>query len=325
LKDEENDITTLIGKQLAGETSTEEQQLVDTWCKASVENQQYFNHLKTIFDKASLVSDTSIYNEDVAWKKVQHKLHASKQKFTFTYQHLRIAASLLLLCAVGIWLSQRILTPVVTAELASTTTIVNDSLPDGTQIVLNKQSALSVSYNVRNNSGRIKLKGEANFDIKHDPEKELIVEVEEVFIRDIGTSFNVKAYAESNTVEVTVQQGEVQFYTENNSGLFIKAGEKGVYNKLLKKFLIEQPDTNVLSYKTKSFVFEEVDLKTVVDQLNAIYEKKIKISENLKTCLVTVNFDNEEIETIAEILAETLNLKISTSESEITLEGEGCE
>jgi transmembrane sensor len=66
-------------------------------------------------------------------------------------------------------------------------------------------------------------------------------------------------------------------------------------------------------------------LQTVIEQLNANYQKKIKISEALKTCSVTVSFDNEEIETIAEILAETLNLRLRVADDEIMLEGEGCE
>jgi ferric-dicitrate binding protein FerR (iron transport regulator) len=122
-----------------------------------------------------------------------------------------------------------------------------------------------------------------------------------------------------------VQEGEVQFYTQQDQGIFIKAGDKGVYNKQSRKFIKVQADTNVVSYATRQFVFEESSLEDVVKQLNAIYEKKIKIGENIKTCRVTVNFNNEGIETIAEILAETLNLHIAATDAEITLEGGGCE
>jgi ferric-dicitrate binding protein FerR (iron transport regulator) len=122
-----------------------------------------------------------------------------------------------------------------------------------------------------------------------------------------------------------VQEGEVQFYTEHDAGIFIKAGDKGIYNKQSREFTQVQADTNVVSYATKQFVFEESSLEDVVEQLNAIYDKKIKISENIKNCRVTVAFNNEDIEIIAEILAETLNLRIAATDTEITLEGEGCE
>lgn len=319
------DIDDLIGKYLAGEASAEEGQYVREWCAESVANQQYFDHLQLIFERASLVNDTSTYHADVAWKKVQAQLRTAKRTRFFELPSFRIAASLLLISTIGIWVYQQFFNVVQNVDLVSNAAVVLDSLPDGTRVALNKQTALTITYNSKKKKGRIKLKGEANFEIKHEADKELIVEAEEVLIRDIGTTFNVKAYPESNTIEVTVQEGEVQFYTQQDEGIFIKAGDKGIYNKQSRKFEKVQADTNVVSYATKQFVFEESPLEEVVEQLNAIYEKKIKISENIKACRVTVNFNNEDIETIAEILAETLNLRIAATDAEITLEGEGCE
>ncbi len=325
MKEEANDIVDLIGKYLADEASAQEQQQVREWCELSAENQQYFHHVKTIFEKASLVNDTTSYDTDVAWQKVQTNLYEKKTRWFFSSASLRIAASVLLISTIAIWGYQTIVGSGQVVQLASTTLIVKDSLPDGTQVVLNKRSELLVTYNANKKKGKLKLKGEASFEIKHDADKELIVEAGEVFIRDIGTIFNVRAYAESNFVEVSVQEGEVQMYTKKSGRVHVKAGGKCVYDKLSKKFTVEQVDTNVLAYKTGQFVFENSDLQTVVDHLNSIYDKKIRITENLKNCRVTVTFKNETIETIAEILAETLTLKLLTKENEITLEGEGCE
>lgn len=319
------DIDELIGKYLAGEASAVETQQVTQWCAQSAENQKYFEHLQFIFQKASLANDTSTYNADLAWRNVHTQLHTSPKTSFTQWPLLRIAASVLFISALGIWAYQQFLSPVERTQLASTTSVVQDSLPDGTKVALNKQTAISVTYNAKKKQGRITLTGEAQFEIKHEANKELIIETGEVLIRDIGTIFNVKAYPESKTIEVTVQEGEVQFYTQQNKGIFIQAGDKGIYNKQTRTFIKERADTNVVSYATKLFVFEETDLQTVVEQLNAIYEKKIILGKNLEQCRVTVNFQNEEIETIAEILAETLNLRISTTATEIMLEGEGCE
>ena len=98
-----------------------------------------------------------------------------------------------------------------------------------------------------------------------------------------------------------------------------------MYNKISKQFSVELADTNIMAYANRQFVFEETDLQTVVEQLNAIYEKKISLSENLKNCRLTVNFQNEDIDTIADIIAETLNLTVIPGEQIITLEGEGCD
>lgn len=316
----------LAGKYLAGEATTEEQRLVQEWRALSADNQKYFEHLKLIFTKASLYRHADDFNTDAAWRKVKMKMDQEKTHvWFFRPEILKIAASLLLVSVIGIWLYTQVLSPNDNLEFVSANEVVKNALPDGSQVILNKHTALTVTYNPRKNKARIKLKGEASFEVKHDAKKELIVETENVFIRDIGTVFNVKAYPESNLIEVTVQEGEVQFFTESDNGIFIRAGGKGVYDKLKRKFVAEQADTNVLSYKTRNFIFENNDLASVVEHLNAIYEKKIRIADNLKTCRVTVSFHNEDIETIADILAETLSLTIKNTENEIILEGNGCD
>lgn len=320
----EYDIDDLIGKYIANEATAQERQQVKDWCAQSVDNQKYFEQLQTIFENAALVVDNTRYDADLAWEKVKQKIQPIQNKQT-PWSYLRIAASVALIAISGFLAYQQFFSNTSRMTIASSALVVKDSLPDGTKVVLNKQTEMSIAYDAKKKKGRIKLKGEASFEIKHDSEKEFIVEVEELLIRDIGTVFNVEAYPESNLVEVSVQEGEVHFYTQQKEGIFIKAGSKGVYDKISKSFTLQQADTNVIAYKTRQFVFEESDLQNVVDQLNAIYEKKIKISEKLKTCKVTVNFNNEDIDTIVEILAETLNLRIIETANEISLEGDGCE
>jgi transmembrane sensor len=316
------DIDELIGKWLAAEADATEQAIVKEWCAQSRDNQRYYEQLQTIFEKAAHANDTARYDADVAWKKVQARLHA--RKISWHQQPVfRVAASILLLSVIGFWTYQY--TRTETVELVSAEGVVTDSLPDGTAVVLNRQTQLAVTYNAQQKKGRVRLTGEAGFSMKHEQGKQLIIEAEGTLVRHIGTVFNVKAYPQSNIIEVTVTEGEVQFYTQSSEGISIKAGGKGVYNKLANSFSLAQADTNVLAYQNRQFVFEERDLQTVIEQLNAIYQKKIKISEALKTCSVTVSFYNEEIETIAEILAETLNLRLRVADDEIMLEGEGCE
>jgi transmembrane sensor len=321
---EDDRINDLIGKMLTGEASADEQQLVMQWRALSAVNEKYFNHCRTIFERASGIQDVTVYDTDAAWKKLRERIHNNKTKSLFPAYAWKVAAGLLLLSIVGIGAYQ-LFSNVERLEVASSTSIVNETLPDGTTVTLNKQTQLAVSYNVRKKKAAIRLTGEATFSIKHDSDKELIVEAEDLLIRDIGTTFNVKAYPKDNTIEVSVQEGEVQLYTEQNTGISVKAGMKGIYNKVTKVFVLEKPDTNVISYATRVFVFEDTDLQTVADQLNAIYEVPITIGDNLKNCRLTVNFNNEEIDTIAEIIAETLNLRLTKTESSITLEGEGCE
>lgn len=324
-------IDDLIGKVLAGEAAAHEKQQVEEWLRASESNRKYFDQVKTIFDKAASNTLQQQFDTDIAWAKVKRKLN-EKEGRSFKINHspywstLKIAASILILISVGIGAYQYLTPEIETVAVVSDATTIQDTLPDGSTAFLNKRSELSYEYNPLKKTRKVKLKGEAYFDVKHEAEKPFIIETEEVLIKDLGTTFNVKAYPESNNVEVIVESGEVQIYTLSDNGITLKAGEKGFYDKTLKSFSkIEKIDTNGLAYKTKVFSFNNTDLQSVVQMLNAIYDSRITLAnKSLNSCHVTVNFNNDNLDLVVEILAETLNLKVTRSKDEIILDGTGC-
>lgn len=311
MKNRRNDIDELIGKYLAGEASSEERDIVNSWCGENDGNLHYFNHLRLIFDRAATVQETIDVDTDAAWNKVRSRLRQSEkviqlqpQRSSWTF--LRIAASIAVVFAIGFF-AYRITSTTATGpmQVIADITTVADTLPDGSNVVLNKKSRIEYSYNKTKKKHVVKLSGEAYFDIHHDGKEEFLIDASGVFIRDIGTSFNVKAYPESNTIEVVVKEGEVMFYTEADTGLSLKAGAKGVYDKVTKQFSIDQPEPNVASYKTKEFVFDQTRLEEVAVQLNSVYDKKIIVTDAVKDCLINVEFSNERIDEIVAIIMET--------------------
>ena len=115
------------------------------------------------------------------------------------------------------------------------------------------------------------------------------------------------------------------FYTVNDSGLYLKENGKGVYNKVTKRFTVDQPDENTLAYKTKVFGFNNVELSVIIDALNEVYDKQILLRGNIQTCRLTVSFNEETQEEIIAVIAETLNLTVDRTGDQIVLEGTGCE
>jgi transmembrane sensor len=202
---------------------------------------------------------------------------------------------------------------------------LSDTLPDGSDIVLNKKSALVYAYDKRAKKHEVTLKGEAYFNINNRKKEDFIVDAGGVFIRDIGTSFNVKAYPDSDEVEVLVEEGEVVFFTADNSGIRLRESGKGVYNRKTGSFSIEQPEPNITAYKTKFFVFTRTDLNTMAEALNNVYDVPVVIPDKLKGCTITVTFRDEPIEEIAAVVAETLGLSVIRENNQIRLEGEGCQ
>lgn len=310
----------------------EESALVEQWISESEGNRKYFNQFKFIFDRATTVKELQDFNTDAAWNKMRSRLNSRptgrvvQMKPFWENTFLRIAASIVIILGVGFFIYRSSTTTVTNAvEVIADVKIKSDTLPDGSAVTLNKQTQIAYSFDNKKNTHVVKLKGEAYFDIKHNDEKQFIVEADQLLIRDIGTSFNVKAYPEKNTVEVVVEEGEVQLYTETNEGIFVRAGGKGVYDKTTKTFSLEQPEANAAAYKSKHFVFADAELAAIILALNNVYDRKISIAPHLANCRITVTFSEESPEEIANVIAETLGLSVTADGPDLLLEGKACE
>jgi transmembrane sensor len=322
-----NDIEVLLSKVLAGEATADDQQKIEVWRQTSADNQKHFDDLKLIFDKAASTHVSEQFDADAAWQEVKSKLGQkpeAKERRLFTFDW-RIAASIAAIMGVAslFYITSRDVERVRSVATVSETK--SDTLPDGSKVFLNKKSELIFAFNPDSKSRKVKLKGEAFFQVKHEETKPFIIEADEVLVRDIGTEFNLKAYPDKDTIEIVVTEGEVQFYTLKNAGLNLKAGESARYLKKLKEFQrIAKPDTNVLAYKTKVFNFNNTDLHSVVKLLNEIYNTRISLSPALAECRLTAHFYEDNANTIIEVIAETMGLTITRKNEEVLLEGAGC-
>lgn len=106
-------------------------------------------------------------------------------------------------------------------------------LPDGSKVWLNSGSELSYNkYFTKAPIKEITLKGEAFFDIQHDPNRTFIIHTQYMDIKDLGTRFNVKAYEDEDNMETSLINGSVEVYPKNHPEQMIrlKPNEKIVIN-----------------------------------------------------------------------------------------------
>lgn len=322
MKWEEEHIEDLIGKFVVGEASEDDLRDLREWCALSPENQKYLDDSLFIFEQAQLPDDR-IFDANAAWKKVEGQINSKKTAHRTLFPLWKVAAGLILVAAVS-YLFYWNLAPGDEYVYVSDTEVLTRTLPDQTEISMNKASEVKVDYNARKKTGTIQLKGEATISIGKEKEVQWTVEAENLLIRDIGTVFHVKAYPDDQQVEVSVLEGAVQFYSATEEGILLEAGEKGVYDKASGSYSKAIADTNGVAFKTRSFQFTDENLQTVVDRIAEVYGKKITLSEGIGACKITVEFENEELDTILAILSETMGLEVTESGDEIILSGEGC-
>jgi ferric-dicitrate binding protein FerR (iron transport regulator) len=131
----------------------------------------------------------------------------------------------------------------------------------------------------------------------------------------------------SDSVSVFVKEGEVAFFTESDPGLKLIAGQQGLYVKSRKEFsLVETGDENPAAYADKEFRFTDAPLRKVLRRINEVYYRQLVLSDShLENCRITVSFKDDDIETIASIIAETMGWDLASDGEKFILSGQSCE
>lgn len=104
------------------------------------------------------------------------------------------------------------------------------TLSDGTIVYLNAESELRYPVKFVGEDRRVYLFGEAYFDVVHDKAHPFVVDVKNSTVRVLGTSFDVRAYADEDEVLTTLVQGSVRFSAGKES-VILEPGEQVVLDK----------------------------------------------------------------------------------------------
>lgn len=156
-------------------------------------------------------------------------------------------------------------------------------LPDGTEVWLNTNSTICYNTTIFNLDVRqVQLSGEAFFEVAKNKEVPFQVTTPVAIINVTGTSFNVKAYPESNTFETVLEKGSVELELNNHSRQLVNLipGERAVYNMHEKNISIEQVDANFFSaWRNGEILFKDATLADLTKELERIYDIRIHLKD----------------------------------------------
>lgn len=314
----------LLVKYLLGEASSQEVKEVVAWIQHSAANKKYFHDFELIWQQSKVIQLSTKVDEDAAWERFQQKIREGYKptpvvpmirKFHFSV----IAAAILLTVTAFTVVYLALFTTPATVELAATDTIIRDTLPDHSVVTLNKNSRITYAEaRAGSKLRKVKLEGEAFFNVAPDKSRPFIVEVDSVSVRVVGTSFNVRkttAYTEIIVESGVVQVSGNQHQVTLTKGEIIRIPSNG---QLPAKKHVDDQLHNY--YRTKEFVCDNTPLWKLVEVLNEAYKSNIVIvNEALKQYPLTTTFHNEPLENILGIIHETFNIQIEKKGDSILL------
>lgn len=160
------------------------------------------------------------------------------------------------------------------------------TLADGTRVWLNSMTDLRYPVNFTGTSREVYLKGEAYFEVNRDTSKPFIVRLEGSSVTVLGTSFNVKAYADENNIYTSLVKGAVRFTSDKGGKqVELKPGMQCAWNSVSGETEVREMDLEqFVSWKDGRFVFELITLDEMMRQLKRWYDiDVVYLDEKVKT------------------------------------------
>ena len=296
---------------LDGKLSTTEKTALSQWRKANQENEQQFQEVKFIWQKAMLAKEEQPLlkiDVDAALVKVQHQLPPSAKRVPLRRRLLKYvaAASVLLVFGLVTWMT---FSPKM--EIIQVATATNETkqikLPDNSTVWLNENSRIRYPKVFAKAARHVSMEGNIIFEVTHNPQQPFVVTTNDLNVKVLGTKFNVQSKTEKNsTALVHVLNGKVEVQSKANpTEKVVLTKEKTAQLDQGQLALITSFSNNQLFWYHQTLTFEETNLQTVIQTLNQAYDTHINLSNKaLSACPFTGIFKTK---TLAEIL-ETLQL-----------------
>jgi transmembrane sensor len=160
------------------------------------------------------------------------------------------------------------------------------TMTDGTRIWMNAASSIHFPVWFPNSERKVELKGEAYFEVAHDPSKPFKVEVNGMEIKVTGTHFNVEAYDDENSIKTTLLEGAVRI-SKNNTSRLLKPGQQALVNSLGEISLAKKPDIEeAVAWKNGIFHFNGTGIAAIMRQVSRWYDVDIIYDANIPDSFV---------------------------------------
>ncbi len=318
---DEGRIYAIIHKKLTGGITDEEAAWLDKWLAVNQQNQKEFGDVADLWKRTGSFRFPGRPDVRSALSSVHEKI-IGKQSRRLRLNFLGHIAAILLGAVFLSSLYLYFFTSVHSGNeyfeevTAASGTRTHIGLPDGSDVMLNSGSSLRFSSQFNNRDERIvELKGEGFFKVARNKKKPFFVEAGKVWVKALGTAFNLNAVHADQKIFVALTEGKVLISAdERNSGnrVILNPGQLARYETDKGAFTTTQVDDmdKYVGWTEGKLVFSDDPMLEVADRLENWFNVKIEIkNEELKNYRFTGTFINEQIEEILDAFSQTSPLK----------------
>jgi transmembrane sensor len=188
-------------------------------------------------------------------------------------------------------------------------------LPDGTKVFLNSDSRLEFPKEFDGNQRRVKLMGEAFFEVMKDKASPFIVEVGEDEIKVLGTSFNAQ---HRQDLTVALLTGSVEIEDTSGNTFNLSPNEMLVKEKDGKVSKRTFDPLQISGWKDNYLIFEDDPIEEVLSKLRRWYGLEIEFSGSVRdNWSYSGVYHKETLKNVLEGISITSNFTYSISGNKV--------
>ncbi|SFG16265.1 FecR family protein [Prevotella sp. KH2C16] len=185
------------------------------------------------------------------------------------------------------------------------------TLPDGTKVWLNSATQLSYDGSFNLQDRKVKLDGEAYFEVAKHKDKPFIVECNEVSVEALGTVFNVKNYHADSVITTSLIEGSVRV-SDRHSGVTLEPRQSLVYTRNGHSFSVSEFENlhEIDFWRRNILYFDSTPLSEIAKTIERMYDIKVVfVSKDLEDVTFSGTIKNNSLENVFHLISFTYPVK----------------
>lgn len=156
-------------------------------------------------------------------------------------------------------------------------------LPDHSKVWLNAASSLSFPVAFSAKERRVRVSGEAYFEVSKNKKLPFVVESGKTEIRVLGTHFNVSAYGGERPMTATLLEGSVSV-SNSTEKVVLSPGQQAQVDKKNTSIRVMPVNTRAaVAWKNGYFYFYDEDIQDIMDKVSRWYNVEVVYAGEIRS------------------------------------------
>lgn len=271
---------------LKGELDAAQAEAVEAWYDRSAANRRMLGQVYYILYVSDRINDAAGIDVERSLRQFKRRMHAGR-RISLRRIAVRAAAAAavaVILLAGGVTtvsLSKRLAQPLtVITHLGERSQVV---LPDGTKVWLNSASSVEYVAPFFSRERRVKMDGEAYFEVQHDAQAPFVVSTNGLDIKVLGTRFNIRNDDSDHRITTVLLEGAVKAYAsgDEKAAVRLRPSQQLVFDTRTGAMrLTDEPSADrSINWIDGRFCFEHDTFGEIVAELKRYYNVDIRFMD----------------------------------------------